>query len=69
MRTSIFEVQTHAARRDGQKASRANHHNCFDFFHDSGFHSEVKLTTFIFEHDVTHKSCDRVVQCSGGEPA
>ena len=69
MRTSIFEVQTHAARRDGQKASRANHHSCFDFFHDSGFHSEVKLTKSIFEHNVTHKSCDRVVQCRGGEPA
>ena len=32
MRTSAFEVQTHAARRDGQKASRANNHSCFDFF-------------------------------------
>ena len=44
MRTSTFEVQTHAARRDGQKASRANNHSCFDFFfHDSGFHSQVKV--------------------------
>ena len=31
MRTSTFEVQTYAARRDGQKASRADNHSCFDF--------------------------------------
>ena len=45
IRTSIFEVQTHAARRDEEKASRANNHSCFDFFHDSGFHFQVKLST------------------------
>ena len=61
MRTSIFEAQTHAARRDGQKASRANNHSCFDFFHDLGFHYQVKLTKSIFEHNVMHKSCDRMV--------
>ena len=59
MQTNIFEEQTHTARRDGQKAGRANNHSCFDFFHDSGFHSQVKLT--IFQHDVMHKSCDRMV--------
>ena len=39
MRTSTFEAQT---QRDGP--SRANNHSCFDFFfHDSGFHSQVKV--------------------------
>ena len=66
MRTSIFDVQMRAARRDGQKASRANNHSCFDFFHDSGFHSQVKLTKSIFQHDVMHKNSDRMVQCRGG---
>ena len=46
MRKIAFEVQTQAAQGDGQKASRANNHSCFDFFfHDSGFHSQVKLST------------------------
>ena len=46
MQTSTFEVQTHAAQGDGQKASRTNNHSCYDFFfHDSGFHSQVKLST------------------------
>ena len=46
MRTSTFEVQTHTARRDGQEASRAKIHSCFDFFfHDSGFHSPVKSSS------------------------
>ena len=45
MQTSIFEVQTHAERRDVEKAIRADNHSCFDFFLDSGFHSQVKLST------------------------
>ena len=61
MRTSISEVQTHAARRDGQKASRVDNHSYFDFFHDSSFHSQAKLTKSIFQHDVMYKSCDRMV--------
>ena len=67
MRTSIFEVQTHAARRDGQKASRANYnHSCFDFCHDSDFHSQVNLTKSIFQHDVMHKSCDQMGNAGAG---
>ena len=47
MRTSTFEVQTHAVQRDGQKASRANNHSCFDFFSQFrfSFSSEIELST------------------------
>ena len=56
MRTSTFEVQTHAARRDGQKASRANSHSCFDFFSRFRFSFSSESTVKpIFRH-VMHKS-------------
>ena len=54
MLTSAFEVQTHAARRDGKKASRANNHSCFDFFSRFRFSlsSEIKYwyCKSIFQH-------------------
>ena len=57
MRTSTFEVQTHAVRRDGQKASRANNHSCFNFFSRLRFlfSSEIKYCKSILQH-VMHKS-------------
>ena len=57
MRTSTFEVQTHAARRDEEKASRGNNHSCFDFFfQDLGFDSQAKLTKSIFQQHMMRKS-------------
>ena len=65
MRTSSSEVQTQAERRVGQKASRANNHSCFDFFHDSGFHSQVKLSIV---NSFSNMQCTKVSlgsHCSG----
>ena len=54
MWTSAFKVQTHATRRDGKKASRANNHSCFDFFSRFRFSlsSEIKYCKSIFQHIV-----------------
>ena len=64
MRTSTFEVQTHAARGDGQKANRANNHTAaLIFFHDSGFRSQVKVLQNHFSTCNAQKlGWDRIVQ-------